>query len=333
MANDTLYNSVLDTVGKTPLVRLNRLTKELGGSVYLKAEFRNPLFSVKDRVAKAMVEAAEAEGILKPGGTIIEPTSGNTGIALAAIAAAKGYRLILTMPETMSLERRALLIHLGAEIILTPGTLGMKGAIAVARKLARQEGTGVFIPGQFDNPENPKAHYRTTGPEILDATQGNIAAFIAGVGTGGTISGTGRFLREHTQAKIIAVEPSGSPVISGGTPGPHKIQGIGAGFIPVNLDVSVLDEVVTITDDEALATARDLATQEGIPAGISTGATVAAALKLAALPEYAGQNIVSIGASATERYLSTPLAAISREKAEHLTVSPITQEEVAALLA
>ncbi len=333
MANNILYQSVLDTVGKTPLVRLNHLAQGLGASVYLKAEFRNPLFSVKDRVAKAMLEAAEAQGILTPGSIIIEPTSGNTGIALAAIAAAKGYRLILTMPETMSLERRALLIHLGAEIYLTPGALGMKGAIAVARKLKLQYGDAAFIPSQFDNPANPGAHYRTTGPEILEATGGDIAAFIAGVGTGGTISGTGKFLKEHTSAHIIAVEPAGSPVISGGQPGSHKIQGIGAGFIPGNLDTTIIDEVLTITDDEALDTARDLASIEGIPAGISTGATVAAALKLAALPEYAGKNIVAIGASATERYLSTPLGEASRTAAEHLVVTPITPEETAALLA
>lgn len=332
MANNTLYPSVLDTVGNTPLVRLNRLTQDLGASVYLKAEFRNPLFSVKDRIAKAMIESAEEQGLLKQGGTIIEPTSGNTGIALAAIAAAKGYRLILTMPETMSLERRTLLLHLGAEIYLTPGSLGMKGSIATARKLKQQYGSNAFIPSQFDNPENPKVHYRTTGPEILNATDGNIAAFIAGVGTGGTISGTGKFLKEHTRARIIAVEPAGSPVISGGAPGPHKIQGIGAGFIPGNLDLSVLDEVLAITDNEALTTARNLATIEGIPAGISTGATVAAALKLASLPEYSGKNIVAIGASATERYLSTPLAEDSRNAAEHLTVTSITPEETTALL-
>lgn len=332
MANNTLYPSVLDTVGNTPLVRLNRLTQDLGASVYLKAEFRNPLFSVKDRIAKAMIESAEEQGLLKQGGTIIEPTSGNTGIALAAIAAAKGYRLILTMPETMSLERRTLLLHLGAEIHLTPGSLGMKGSIAIARKLKQQYGSNAFIPSQFDNPENPKVHYRTTGPEILNATDGNIAAFIAGVGTGGTISGTGKFLKEHTRARIIAVEPAGSPVISGGVPGPHKIQGIGAGFIPGNLDLSVLDEVLAITDNEALTTARNLATIEGIPAGISTGATVAAALKLASLPEYSGKNIVAIGASATERYLSTPLAEDSRNAAEHLAVTSITPEETTALL-
>ncbi len=332
MANNTLYPSVLDTVGNTPLVRLNRLTQDLGASVYLKAEFRNPLFSVKDRIAKAMIESAEEQGLLKQGGTIIEPTSGNTGIALAAIAAAKGYRLILTMPETMSLERRTLLLHLGAEIYLTPGSLGMKGSIATARKFKQQYGSNAFIPSQFDNPENPKVHYRTTGPEILNATDGNIAAFIAGVGTGGTISGTGKFLKEHTRARIIAVEPAGSPVISGGAPGPHKIQGIGAGFIPGNLDLSVLDEVLAITDNEALTTARNLATIEGIPAGISTGATVAAALKLASLPEYSGKNIVAIGASATERYLSTPLAEDSRNAAEHLAVTSITPEETTALL-
>ena len=332
MANNTLYPSVLDTVGNTPLVRLNRLTQDLGASVYLKAEFRNPLFSVKDRIAKAMIESAEEQGLLKQGGTIIEPTSGNTGIALAAIAAAKGYRLILTMPETMSLERRTLLLHLGAEIYLTPGSLGMKGSIAIARKLKQQYGSNAFIPSQFDNPENPKVHYRTTGPEILNATNGNIAAFIAGVGTGGTISGTGKFLKEHTRARIIAVEPAGSPVISGGAPGPHKIQGIGAGFIPGNLDLSVLDEVLAITDNEALTTARNLATIEGIPAGISTGATVAAALKLASLPAYSGKNIVAIGASATERYLSTPLAEDSRNAAEHLAVTSITPEETTALL-
>jgi cysteine synthase A len=330
--SNPIYNSVVDSVGKTPLVRLNRLTSGLPGNVYLKCEFRNPLFSVKDRIAKALIETAEAEGKLHAGSTIVEPTSGNTGIALAAIAAAKGYRCILTMPETMSVERRTLLIQLGAEIVLTPGSLGMKGAIATAKRILLELGENAYTPGQFTNPANPEAHYKTTGPEIFEALDGHVDAFIAGVGTGGTVSGTGRYLKEHGNTRVIAVEPSGSPVISGGAPGSHKIQGIGAGFIPDNLDRSILDDVAQITDDGAINTARDLAAIEGIPAGISTGATVRAALDLAAKAEYAGKNIVAIGASATERYLSTPLAEQSREKAANLPVTSITAEEVALLL-
>ncbi len=318
-----IANNMTDTVGNTPLIKLNHLTKGLNAEVLVKGEFFNPLFSVKDRIAKAMIEDAERSGKLKPGGVIIEPTSGNTGIGLAFIARAKGYKCILTMPETMSIERRLLLRMLGAEIVLTPGAKGMGGAIKKAQQLIDQYGEGAFGPQQFDNPANPEAHRQTTAEEIWRDTDGKIDAFVAGVGTGGTISGVGEVLKARGDVKIVAVEPTNSAVISGGKPGPHKIQGIGAGFIPGNLNVDIIDEVVLVDNEDAFETARLVAEQEGLPAGISSGATIWAALQLAKRPEYAGKRIVVIAASATERYLSTPLAEVAREEVAHLPVSEI----------
>lgn len=324
MSPSLLYPSVIDTVGNTPLVRLNNITKGLAAEIFLKCEFRNPLFSVKDRIAKVMVETAEAEGLLKPGGLIIEPTSGNTGIGLAFIARAKGYQCLLVMPETMSIERKTLLRMLGAQIVLTPGRLGMKGAIAKAQELVKDSGGNAFFPSQFDNPANPLAHYKTTGPEIWEATQGKIDLFVASVGTGGTFSGTSRYLKEKNPGIIaVAVEPADSPVMSGGTPAPHPLQGIGAGFIPKNMDMSLPDEIMTIASAEAIQTALTLAREDGIPAGITTGVNVLAALKLAERPEYAGKRIVTIAPSSTERYLSTILAESAREEAAHLPVSNV----------
>jgi cysteine synthase A len=314
--------SMADTVGNTPLVRLNHLTKGLHAEICVKAEFFNPLFSVKDRIGKAMIEAAERDGSLKPGGLIIEPTSGNTGIALAFVARAKGYRIILTMPETMSIERRVLLRLLGAELVLTPGPRGMGGAIAKAKQLVA-ENAGSFGPGQFDNPANPQVHRETTAEEIWEQTGGEIDAFVAGVGTGGTITGVGEVIKARRAMKVFAVEPSASPVISGGQPGPHKIQGIGAGFIPKNCNVDIIDEVITVTNEDAFETAQALAQQEGLPAGISTGANVWAAIQIAKRPEFAGKRIVTIGCSATERYLSTMLAEKVREEVANLPVHEI----------
>ena len=318
-----IFPNMVATVGNTPLIRLNHLTKGLEAEVCVKAEFFNPLFSVKDRIGKAMIEAAERDGSLKPGGTIIEPTSGNTGIALAFIARSKGYRCILTMPESMSIERRVLLRLLGAEIVLTPRARGMNGAIAMAKKLLEEHGAGSFGPGQFDNPANPQVHRETTAEEIWRDTEGNIDAFVAGVGTGGTITGVGEVLKSRGNARIIAVEPTASPVISGGAPGPHMIQGIGAGFIPKNLNVAVLDEVIQVSNEDAFATARALAEQEGLPAGISTGGNVWAAIQVAKRPEFKGKRIVTIGASSTERYLSTALAEKVREEVANLPVQEI----------
>ncbi len=311
-----------DTVGNTPLVRLNHLTKGLHAEVCVKAEFFNPLFSVKDRIGKAMIEAAERDGQLKPGGLIIEPTSGNTGIALAFVARAKGYRIILTMPETMSIERRVLLRLLGAELVLTPGPRGMGGAIAKARQLV-EENAGSFGPGQFDNPANPQVHRETTAEEIWEQTGGEIDAFVAGVGTGGTITGVSEVIKARRAMRTFAVEPAASPVISGGQPGPHKIQGIGAGFIPKNCNVEIIDEVITVTNEDAFETAQALAQQEGLPAGISTGANVWAALQIAKRPEFAGKRIVTVGCSSTERYLSTMLAEKVREEVINLPVHEI----------
>ncbi len=318
-----IFPNMVATVGNTPLIRLNHLTKGLEAEVCVKAEFFNPLFSVKDRIGKAMIEAAERDGSLKPGGTIIEPTSGNTGIALAFIARSKGYRCILTMPESMSIERRVLLRLLGAEIVLTPRARGMNGAIAMAKKLLEEHGEGSFGPGQFDNPANPQVHRETTAEEIWRDTEGNIDAFVAGVGTGGTITGVGEVLKSRGNARIIAVEPTASPVISGGAPGPHMIQGIGAGFIPKNLNVAVLDEVIQVSNEDALATARALAEQEGLPAGISTGGNVWAAIQVAKRPEFKGKRIVTVGCSSTERYLSTALAEKVREEVANLPVQEI----------
>lgn len=314
---------MVDTVGNTPLIRLNHIAEGCVAEVDVKAEFFNPLFSVKDRIGKSMVEAAEADGSLQPGGTIIEPTSGNTGIALAFVARAKGYRCILTMPETMSVERRVLLRMLGAEIVLTPGPKGMGGAIAKAKQLLEEHGEGAWGPQQFDNPANPDAHRRTTAEEIWQATGGKVDAFIAGVGTGGTLTGVGEVLKSRGDVKIIAVEPSASPVISGGSPGPHKIQGIGAGFIPGNLNTQIIDEVVQVSNEDAFETAQKLNALEGLPAGISSGATIWAALEVAKRPDMAGKRIVVIAASSTERYLSTPLAESVREECANLPVHEI----------
>jgi cysteine synthase A len=310
------------TVGNTPLIRLNHITEGLDAEILVKAEFFNPLFSVKDRIGKAMIETAERDGSLKPGGLIIEPTSGNTGIALAFVARAKGYRCILTMPESMSIERRVLLRLLGAEIVLTPRARGMGGAIAKAKQLL-EENPGSFGPGQFDNPANPQVHRETTAEEIWRDTEGNVDAFVAGVGTGGTITGVGEVLKSRRELKVIAVEPVASPVISGGQPGPHMIQGIGAGFIPRNLNTAILDEVIQVANEDAFATAQALAQLEGLPAGISTGANVWAAMQLAKRPEFKGKRIVTVGCSSTERYLSTPLAEKVREECANLPVHEI----------
>lgn len=318
-----IANNLVETVGNTPLIKLNYLTKGLDAEVLVKAEFFNPLFSVKDRIGRSMVEAAERDGLLKPGGTIIEPTSGNTGIALAFVARAKGYRCILTMPETMSLERRVLLSMLGAEIVLTPGPKGMGGAIAMAKKLIDESNGEAYGPGQFDNPANPEAHRQTTAEEIWDATDGKIDAFVAGVGTGGTLTGVCEVLKSRCGMKAVAVEPAASPVISGGQPGPHKIQGIGAGFIPNNLNVDIIDEVVAVTNEDAFETAQMVAKHEGLPVGISSGANIWAALQLAKRPEYAGKRIVTVAASSTERYLSTPLAEKAKQDVSNLPVAEI----------
>jgi cysteine synthase A len=307
MPRATVYPSIVHTTFDTPLVKLNHIVPAGGATVLLKLEFFNPYSSVKDRIGRAMIEAAEKEGILTPETEIFESTSGNTGIALAFVAAAKGYRLTLTMPESMSLERRAMLQALGATLVLTPAKEGMKGAIAKAEELAAATPHG-WIPQQFDNPANPAVHEATTGREIWDDTQGHVDAIVAGVGTGGTITGVTRYIRrKNPQFRAIAVEPTDSPVISGGKPGPHKIQGIGAGFIPKNLDTSLLSGVELVSNDDAFLFARRLAKEEGILAGISTGANVAAAARLASLAENRGKVIVTIAASFGERYLSTPL--------------------------
>ena len=303
------YDSALHIIGNTPMVQLTRLSPSGGATVYLKLEFLNPLASVKDRIGLAMIEAGEHDGLINPESHIIEPTSGNTGIALAFVCAARGYRLTLTMPESMSLERRAMLRHLGASIVLTPATQGMGGAIERAKDLVAND-ANAFMPQQFDNPANPAVHEATTGPEIWEDAGHDIDAVVAGVGTGGTITGITRFIRRHnTNFKSIAVEPADSPVISGGKPGLHKIQGIGGGFIPRNLDTTLLNEAVTVTNDEAFDWSRRLAKQEGILGGISTGANVCAALRVAARPEFRGKKIVTIACSFGERYLSTPLFA------------------------
>ncbi len=303
----TIFNNIAETVGHTPLVRLQRMGGDLKADILLKLEFRNPLNSVKDRIGKAMVEAGEADGCLKPGGVIIEPTSGNTGIALAFVARAKGYRCILTMPESMSLERRKLLKLLGAELQLTPAEKGMKGAIEKATEIASKT-DGAFMPQQFDNPANPEIHRTTTAEEIWADTDGNVDALVAGVGTGGTITGVAEVIKSRNPAfQAIAVEPVDSPVISGGKPGPHKIQGIGAGFIPKNLNMAIVDSVELVSNEDALDMARRLSKEEGIAGGISSGAAVAAALKVAARPDMKGKRIVVILPSMAERYMSTDL--------------------------
>lgn len=300
--------SVADLVGNTPLIELHTLTKGLAARVILKLEYFNPGHSVKDRVALAMIEAAEVEGKLRKGMTIVEPTSGNTGIALAMLAAARGYRCMLTMPETMSMERRLLLKGYGAEIVLTPGPEGMVGAITRARVIAESEPGNYFMPMQFDNPANAEAHRRGTAIEIWNDTDGQVDIFVAGVGTGGTITGTGEVLKHlKPSVKVVAVEPAGSAVLSGGPKGPHLIQGIGAGFIPGILNTEIYDEIVKVSDNDALMTARAAAKEEGLLVGISSGATLWAALQLARRPENAGMMIVAIVASYGERYLSTAL--------------------------
>ena len=307
MPRSIIYNDIVQTMFDTPLVRLNRIIPREHATILLKLEFFNPLSSVKDRIGRAMIEAAEHARILTKNTHIIEPTSGNTGIALAFVAAAKGYRLTLVMPESMSLERRALLQALGANLVLTSAQDGMRGAVAKAQELVA-ELPNSWMPQQFENPTNPAIHETTTGPEIWIDTKGKVDIFVTGVGTGGTITGVGRFLRSRkSDVELIAVEPADSAVISGGKPGPHKIQGIGAGFIPKNLDRSLLSGVETVSNDEAFAWARRLAREEGILAGITSGANVAVAARLAERPENRGKVIVTVAASSGERYLSTPL--------------------------
>jgi cysteine synthase A len=304
-----IYQSITGTIGNTPLVRLNRLPqmKAVKANILAKLEFFNPIGSVKDRIGVAMIDAMEAKGLIGPDSVLIEPTSGNTGIALAFVAAARGYRLILAMPDSMSLERRKMLLLLGAELELTPATQGMRGAIARAEELVRTNKNAV-MPQQFSNPANPEIHRRTTAEEIWNDTQGAVDVFVSGVGTGGTITGVGQVLKPRKPSlRVVAVEPEDSAVLSGKPPGPHKIQGIGAGFIPDILDRSVIDEVVTVSNQAAFDTARALARHEGIPGGISSGAAVAAALQLGARPDMAGKNIVVILPSFAERYLSTAL--------------------------
>ena len=317
-----LAGNMVDMVGNTPMVRLNSIANGCKAEVIVKAEGYNPLLSVKDRIGKSMIEAAEADGSLKPGGSIIEPTSGNTGIALAFVARSKGYRCTLTMPETMSIERRVLLKMLGAEIVLTPGPKGMGGAIAKAKALLEADPES-FGPSQFDNPANPEVHRKTTAEEIWRETGGEIDVFVSGVGTGGTITGVSEVIKARRDLHTVAVEPSASPVISGGNPGPHKIQGIGAGFIPGNLNTEVVDEVVQVSNEDAFETAQQLCLLEGFPAGISSGATIWAALQVAKREDMAGKRVVVIAASTTERYLSTPLAESVREEVPNLPVSEI----------
>ena len=307
MAN--IYTSADQLIGKTPLLELTHIEKVLGlkAKVLAKLEYLNPAGSVKDRVAKAMIDDAEEKGLLKPGSVIIEPTSGNTGIGLAAVAAARGYRIIIVMPDTMSVERRQLMKAYGAELVLSEGAKGMKGAIAKADELAASI-PGSFIPGQFVNPANPKAQFETTGPEIYADTDGEVDIFVAGVGTGGTITGVGEYLKsQNPNVRVVAVEPAGSPVLSKGTPGPHKIQGIGAGFVPETLNTKVYDEVIAVENDDAFATGRALAHEDGLLVGISSGAAVAAAIQLARRPENEGKTIVALLPDTGERYLSMPV--------------------------
>ena len=306
MPRNKFYQNAAEAIGETPMIRVNRLVPDGHATVFAKCEFFQPLNSVKDRIGAAMIAAGERDGKINRDTHIVEPTSGNTGIALAFVCAAKGYKLTLTMPESMSVERRALLRAMGADLVLTPAAGGMKAAIEKAGEMASAD--GAWMPSQFDNPANPEIHEATTGPEIWEDSGHDIDVIVAGVGTGGTITGASRFLKKQNPAfKSIAVEPVDSPVISGGDPGPHKIQGIGAGFIPGNLDTSIVDETVTVSNEEAFLWARKLAKEEGIMAGISSGANMCAAAKIAARPEMAGKKIVTIMCSLGERYLSTPL--------------------------
>ena len=305
------YDTITDLIGSTPLLKLNRFAaaENLGAEVYAKLEYFNPAGSVKDRIAYAMITDAEKSGALKPGSVIIEPTSGNTGIGLAAVAAARGYRIIIVMPETMSVERRQLMKAYGAELVLTEGAKGMKGAIAKADELAK-EIPNSFVPGQFVNPANPRAHFETTGPEIWEDTDGKVDYFVAGVGTGGTITGTGEFLKSKNPAvKVVAVEPKTSAVLSTGVAGPHKIQGIGAGFVPDVLDTKVYDEIIPVDNDDAFQTGKEFGRREGVLVGISSGAAVWAAIELAKRTENAGKTIVVLLPDTGDRYLSTPLFA------------------------
>ena len=309
MAN--IYTSADQLIGKTPLLELTQIEKSegLNAKILAKLEYFNPAGSVKDRIAKAMIDDAEAKGILKAGSTIIEPTSGNTGIGLASVAAARGYRIIIVMPETMSVERRQLMKAYGAELVLTEGAKGMKGAIAKAEELAK-EIPGSFIPGQFVNPANPEVHERTTGPEIWEDTDGKVDIFVAGVGTGGTITGTGRYLKkQNLDVKVVAVEPASSPVLSQGKAGSHKIQGIGAGFVPDVLDTKIYDEIISVENDDAFAAGKLVGKKEGVLVGISSGAAIWAAIELAKRPENAGKTIVALLPDTGDRYLSTPLFA------------------------
>ena len=306
-----IYSSADQLIGRTPLLELKNIeaAEGLAAKLLVKLEYFNPAGSVKDRVAKAMIDDAEATGRLKPGATIIEPTSGNTGIGLASVAAARGYRIIIVMPETMSVERRQLMKAYGAELVLTEGAKGMKGAIAKAEELAGQIENS-FIPAQFDNPANPKAHLETTGPEIFEDTDGAVDIFVAGVGTGGTVTGVGQYLKsKKPSVQVVAVEPSDSPVLSQGKAGPHKIQGIGAGFVPKVLDTAVYDEIITVSSEDAFAAGRQIARREGVLVGISSGAAAWAALQLAKRPENAGKTIVALLPDTGDRYLSTPLFA------------------------
>jgi cysteine synthase len=307
-----IFTDITKTIGRTPLVRLNRVTAGLEAEVAVKCEFFNPLSSVKDRIGVAMIEAAERDGLIGKESMIVEPTSGNTGIALAFVCAAKGYRLTLTMPDTMSVERRTLLRMLGAELVLTPGAEGMPGAIRKAEQMLK-EIKNSFMPQQFNNPANPEIHRRTTAVEIWEDTNGRVDAIVVGVGTGGTITGVGEVIKSKKPTfKVVAVEPIDSPVISGGKPGPHKIQGIGAGFIPKNLNVAIIDETLTVSNDDSFVMARRLAKEEGILCGISSGANVSAAIQYAKRPENKGKLIVTFAPSTGERYLSTALAAEAR---------------------
>lgn len=326
-----LFNDITKTVGNTPLVALQRIGKDLPGKIVLKLEFFNPLGSVKDRIGLNMIESAELSGSLRPGMQVIEPTSGNTGIALAFVCAAKGYPLTLVMPETMSQERRTLLLLLGAKVVLTPGPLGMKGAIAKSLELVETSGNS-YMPSQFDNPSNPAIHRETTALEIWRDTDGLVDIVVSGIGTGGTFTGVGEVLKGKKRSiQMVAVEPVESPVISGGKPGPHKIQGIGAGFIPKNLNTKLIDSIEKVTGDESIAMAKRLIKEEGIPVGISSGAALVAALRIAEKPENRGKLIVAVIPSYTERYLSTLLAEAERKAAADLSVSQVDEKYLARL--